>query len=105
MSESRFAPPRFSLAYDRAMTALMRLDHENRRDAADVRMESYRITADQPSLRKWIEESDQLVLNSRGAKRLRPRRRQGILRHTFGPMRGLPHFDPSVYPTNFAPEP
>ncbi len=105
MSESRFAPQRFSLAYERAMEALERLDRENRRDSADVKMESYRITAEQPSLRKWIEQSDQLVFERPGSKRLRPRRRQGILRHTIGPMRGLPHFDPPMYPTKFAPEP
>jgi len=70
-----------------------------------VKMASYRITTDQPSLRKWIEESDQLVLELRGAKRLRPRRRKGILRHTLGPMRGLPHFDPPMHPTKFGPEP
>lgn len=95
----------FSLAEDRAMAALMRLDHENRRAGADLRMESYRITSDLPSLRKLIEESDRLVLDLPGAKRLRPRRRSGILRHTLGPLCGLPYFEPPLYATKFAPEP
>lgn len=102
---SRFGQQPFSLAEDRAMAALMGLDHENRRAGADVRLESYRITAELPPLRKWIEESDRLVLALRGAKRLRPRRRLGILRHTLGPMSGLPYFDPPMYATKFAPEP
>ncbi len=105
MSEGRFTAQHFSLAEDRAMAALMRLDHENRRARANVRIESYRITAELPSLRRWIEESDRIVSELRGAKRLRPRRRSGILRHTLGPMRGLPYFDPPMYATKFAPEP
>jgi len=105
MSDRRFAVPQFSLAEDRAMAGLMRLDHENRRAGADVRMESYRITAELPSLRKRIEESDRLALELPGAKRLRRRRRLGILRHTLGPMCGLPYFDPPMYPTTFASEP
>jgi len=105
MNNGRFAPRQFSLAEDRAIAALMRLDHENRRAGADIRMESYRITAELPSLRKRIEESDRLVVELRGAKRLRPRRRLGILRHTLGPLTGLPYFDPPMYPTQFAPEP
>ena len=99
------APQRASFAEQRAVTALMELDHENPHAGADVRMESYRITAGVPSLRKWIEESDRLARELRGAKRLRFRRRLGILRHTSGPARGLPYFDPPMYPTKFAPEP
>lgn len=105
MFERRFAPQRISLAEERAIAALMQLDHENRQAGADLRMESYRITAGVPSLRKWIEEGDRLVLELPGAKRLRPRRRLGIPRHTFGPWLGLTYFDPPMYPTNFAPEP
>jgi hypothetical protein len=105
MSEGRFAAQPLSLTEDRAMAALMRLDHENQRAGANVQMESYRITAELPSLRKRIEESDRLVSQLGGAKRLRPRRRLGILRHTLGPLCGLPYFDPPMYATKFAPEP
>ena|GEM_PF-2505680 len=58
-------------------------------------------------LRDQLLESDKLVDTLRGAKRLRERRRRGILRHTKGPDRGLPFFRPLLdrYRTRDAPEP
>jgi hypothetical protein len=95
----------FSPAERRALEALAELDRKNRRAGADVRFEAYRITEDLPRLRDWLEESDRLVDELPGAKRLRRRRRRGILRHTDGSLRGMPYFEPPMYPTTFAPEP
>jgi hypothetical protein len=67
-------------------------------------MEAYRIVKDKPDLRRWLEESDRLAQELPGSRRLRRRRRLGILRWTEGPSLGLPYFEPLVYPTPFAPE-
>jgi hypothetical protein len=95
----------FSPAEKRALEVLAELDRKNRRAGADVRLEAYRITEGLPRLRHWLEESDRLVDELRGAKRLRRRRRRGILRHTEGSLRGMPYFEPAMYPTTFAPKP
>lgn len=87
------------------MRLLAELDRNNRRDGADLRIEAYRITQDKPVLRRWLEESDRLSRELRGSARLRLRRRLGILRQTEGPLRGLPFFEPLIYPTPSAPEP
>jgi hypothetical protein len=67
-------------------------------------MEAYRIVQDKPDLRRWLEESDRLAQELPGSRRLRRRRRLGILRWTEGALRGLPYFEPLVYPTSFAPD-
>jgi hypothetical protein len=95
----------FSSAERRALEALAELDRRNRRAGADVRLEAYRITEGLPRLRQWLEESDRLVDDLPGAKRLCLRRRRGILRHLEGSLRGMPYFEPPMYPSTFAPEP
>jgi hypothetical protein len=95
----------FSPAEKRALEALAELDRKNRRAGADVRIEAYRIAEGLPRLRCWLEESDRLVDELRGAKRLKRRRRRGMLRHTEGSLRGMPYFEPAMYPTKFGPEP
>jgi hypothetical protein len=96
---------RFSRAEEKAMEALADLDRKNRRAGADLRMEAYRITDGLPRLREWLVESDRLADELPGSKRLRKRRRRGILRETEGSERGRPYFDPPTYPTRFGPEP
>jgi hypothetical protein len=93
------------MAERRALEVLADLDRRNRRAGADVRLEAYRITEGLPRLRQWLEESDRLVDELSGAKRLRYRRRRGILRHLEGSLRGMPYFEPLMYPSTFAPEP
>jgi len=88
----------------RALEQLAELDHNNRRAGADVRMDAYRIVKDKPDLRRWLEESDRLAQELPGSRRLRRRRRLGILRWIEGPSLGLPYFEPLFYPTPFAPE-
>ena len=88
----------------RAVEQLAELDRNNRRAGADLRMDAYRIVKDKPDLRRWLEESDRLAQELPGSRRLRRRRRLGILRWTEGPSLGLPYFEPLVYPTPFAPE-
>lgn len=95
----------FSIAEKRALEALADLDWKNRRAGADVRFEAYRLTEGLPRLRHWLEESDRVVDELPGAKRLRRRRRRGILRHIDGPLRGMPYFEPPMFPTAFAPVP
>lgn len=95
----------FSVAEKRALEALADLDWRNRRAGADVRFDAFRLTDGLPRLRYWLEESDRLVDELKGSKRLRPRRRRGILRHTEGSLRGMPYFEPPLHPTAFAPEP
>ena len=95
----------FSSAEKRTLEALAELDWKNRRAGADLRFEAYRLTEGLPRLRHWLEESDRLVDELRGAKRLRRRRRRGILRHTEGSLRGMPYFEPPVHATAYAPEP
>jgi hypothetical protein len=99
------ADARFSRAEEKAMESLAELDRKNRRAGADLRMEAYRITEGLPRLRDWLAESDRLVDELPGSKRLRRRRRRGILRETEGLERGRPYFDPPTYPTRFGPEP
>ena len=101
----RSSPFAFSPAEKRALEALAELDRTNRRAGADLRMEAYRITDGLPLLRDWLAESDRLVDQLPGSKRLRRRRRRGILRETEGSERGRPYFDPPTYPTRFGPEP
>ncbi len=100
-------PSRFSFSprVNQAMDALSELDRRNRRAGADVRIEAYRITEGLPQQRDWLAESDRLVDELRGSERLRRRRRRGILRHTEGSAKGMPYFEPPMYPTKFAPEP
>lgn len=100
----RSQPSQFSPLSSRALEQLAELDRNNRSAGADLRMEAYRIVKDQPDLRRWLEESDRLAQELRGSRRLRRRRRLGILRWTEGPLRGLPYFEPLVYPTSFGPE-
>jgi hypothetical protein len=100
-----FGPPRFTPPEQRALEALADLDRRNRHDGADVRTEAYRITEGLPRLRRWLEQSDRLVDELPGAKRLRGRRRRGILRHTEGSLKGMPYFEPPLLPTAFSPEP
>jgi len=102
---SEYSAFTFSPAEKRALEALAELDRTNRRAGADLRMEAYRITENLPRLRNWLVESDRLVEEISGSKRLRARRRRGILRHIEGSLRGMPFFDPPMYPTAFAPEP
>jgi hypothetical protein len=102
---SEFSAFTFSPAEKRALEVLADLDRKNRRGGADLRMEAYRITENLPRLRNWLVESDGLVEQLAGSKRLRARRRRGILRHLEGSLRGMPFFDPPMYPTKFAPEP
>lgn len=99
------SPLAFSSVEKRALEALAELDWKNRRAGADVRFEAYRITEGLPRLRHWLEESERLVDELPGAKRLRRRRRRGILRHVEGPLRGMPYFEPPMFPTAFAPVP
>jgi hypothetical protein len=95
----------FSRAEEKAMEALAELDRKNWRAGADLRMEAYRITEGLLRLRQWLVESDRLADELPGSKRLRRRRRRGILRETEGLERGRPYFDPPTYPTRFGPEP
>lgn len=104
-SDARLTPFAFSPKFNRVMEALAELDRSNRRAGADVRIEAYRLTEDWPHLRHWLENSDRLVDELPGSRRLRVRRRRGILRHMDGPERGLPFFEPLMYPTSSAPEP
>lgn len=105
IAEIRYASSAFSSTERRALEALAELDLKNRRAGADVRFEAYRITEGLPRLRHWLEESDRLVDELPGAKRLRRRRRRGILRHIEGSLRGMPYLEPPMYPTTFAPAP
>jgi hypothetical protein len=100
-------PPRFTFSpsEQRALEKLEQLDQKNWHAGADVRLEAYRITEGLPRLRDWLEESDQFVDELPGAKRLRRRRRRGILRHTNGTLKGMPYFEPLLRPTAFSPEP
>ena len=100
----RSQPSQFSPLSSRALEQLAELDRHNRGAGADVRMEAYRIVKDNPDLRRWLEESDRLGQELPGSRRLRRRRRVGILRWTEGPSLGLPYFEPLVYATPFAPE-
>src|SRR5688500_10524737 len=93
------------MAEKRALEALADVDWMNRRAGADVRLETYRLTEGLPRLRYWLEESDRLMDELPGAKRLRRRRRRGILRHIEGSLRGMPYFEPPVHATVFAPVP
>lgn len=104
-ADTQYALSPFSPIERRALEALSELDRKNRRAGADVRIEAYRITEGLPRLRQWLEESNRLVEELPGAKRLRRRRRRGILRHLEGSLRGMPYFEPPMYPTTFAPEP
>ena len=99
---SRFT---FSPSEQRALEKLAELDRKNRHEGADVRLEAYRITESLPRLRDWLERSDRLVEELPGAKRLRRRRRRGILRHLEGSLKGMPFFEPLLCPTAFSPEP
>lgn len=104
-AERQYASSPFSPIERRALEALAELDRQNRRPSADVRIEAYRTAEGLPRLRQWLEESDRLVEELPGAKRLRRRRRRGILRHLEGSLRGMPYFEPPMHPTPFAPEP
>ena len=104
-NQARDSAVAFSLAEQRSLHALAELDWKNRRASADMRFEAYRLTEGLPRLRHWLEESDRLVDELSGAKRLRRRRRRGILRHTEGPLRGMPLFEPPLHATAYAPEP
>jgi hypothetical protein len=105
MSAANAFAGNFSRAEEKAMEALAELDRRNRRAGADVQMEAYRITEGLPRLRHWLVESDRLVDELSGSKRLRRRRRRGILRQLDGLEEGRPFFDPPTYPTTFGPEP
>jgi len=105
MSAANAFAGNFSRAEEKAMEALAELDRKNRRAGANVQMEAYRITEGLPRLRHWLAESDRLVDELPGSKRLRRRRRRGILRQTEGLEQGRPVFDPPTYPTAFGPEP
>jgi hypothetical protein len=100
-------PPRFTFspAEQRALEKLAEVDRKNRPAGADVRPDAYRITEGLPRLRDWLEQSDRLVEELPGAKRLRRRRRRGILRHLDGSLKGMPFFEPLLCPTSFSPEP
>jgi hypothetical protein len=100
-------PPRFTFspAEQRALEKLAELDRKKRHAGADLRLEAYRITEGLPRLRDWLEQSDRVVEELPGAKRLRRRRRRGILRHMDGSLRGMPYFEPLFCPTTFSPEP
>lgn len=95
----------FSPAERRALEALADLDRKNRHEGADIRLEAYRLTEGLPRLRDWLEQSDRLVEELPGAERLRRKRRRGILRHLEGSLKGMPFFEPVLYPTAFSPEP
>jgi hypothetical protein len=95
----------FSPTEQRALEKLAELDRKNRHAGADVRVEAYRITEGLPRLRNWLEQSDLLVEELPGAKRLRRRRRRGIVRYLEGSLKGMPYFEPMVFPTAFSPEP
>lgn len=95
----------FSPSEQRALEKLAHLDRKNRHAGADVREETYRITEGLPRLRDWLEQSDRLVEELPGAKRLRRRRRRGILRHLDGSLKGMPFFEPLLCATAFSPEP
>ena len=95
-SEARLTPFAFSPKFNRVLEALAELDRNNRRAGTDLRIEAYRT---------WLGDSDRLVDELSGSRRLRTRRRHGILRHTDGPELGLPFFEPLMYPTSSAPEP
>lgn len=64
-------------------------------DGVDLREVTYAI-AIHPLLKRWLQRSDAIVDELAGSERLRKRRRYGILRHLYGPMRGLPFFQPSL---------
>jgi len=87
------------------MDELAKIDWANRRAGADLRLQTYRIARDHDPIRQWIEASDRLAQQLSGSKRLRSRRRLGIIRHTEGSLIGLPFFDPPLYPTKSAPAP
>jgi hypothetical protein len=95
----------FSPAEQRTLERLAELDRKNRHSGADVREKAYAITDGLPRLRDWLEQSDRLVDVLPGAKRLRRRRRRGILRHLDGSLQGMPFFEPLLCPTAFSPEP
>ena len=95
----------FSPAEQRALEKLAELDRKNRHTGVDVRVDAYGITEGLARLRDWLEKSDRLVEELPGAKRLRRRRRRGILRHLDGSLKGMPFFEPLLCPTTFSPEP
>ncbi len=64
---------------------------------ADLRDQAYGSITD-PRMRLWLRQSDELVDKLRGPKRLKKRRRRGILRHLQGSDLGLPFFLPSLEP-------
>ena len=102
MSSTPFA---FSPKFNRVLEALGELDRSNRRAGADLRIEAYRAAENWPQLRTWLADSDRLVDELSGSRRLKARRRRGILRHTDGPDLGLPFFQPLMYFTYAAPSP
>ncbi len=105
MSAARVSGATFSQAEERALEALADLDRRNRHAGADLRLEAYRITEGLCRLRDWLAASDRLADEMPGSKRLRKRRRRGILREIEGSERGRPNFDPPMHATTFAPEP
>jgi hypothetical protein len=86
--------------------ALRELALLNRAPGADVRETAYALTT-HPFLRRWLELSDALVDELDGSRRLKVRRRKGVLRHVDGPLRGLPFFEPPavLYASQRSPEP
>jgi hypothetical protein len=100
-------PPRFTFSpsEQRALEKLAELDRKSRHVGANVSEEAYRIVEGLPRLRDWLERSDRLVESLSGAKRLRQRRRRGVLRYLDGSLKGMPLFEPLLCPTAFSPEP
>lgn len=93
-------------AFMTQFAALRQLALVNRAPGADLREAAYAI-ATHAFLRRWLELSDALVDELDGSRRLKARRRKGILRHLDGPLRGMPFFEPpvSLYVSDRSPEP
>lgn len=99
-------PFAFAATFTEEMRQLQELDFAYRLPGADLREDAYRIITSY-ALRRWIEQSDELAEKLRGQKRLRRRRRLGILRNNSYPDLGLPFFRPAreLYVTADSPDP
>ena len=90
----------------RQLQLLAQLDFTHRVAGIDLRAEAERIATNQ-YLRDWLQQSDDLVERLKGSRRLRKRRRRGILRNTMEPDLGLPFVTPplDLYRTKDSPDP
>lgn len=87
-------------------SALQQLTLTKREAGADMRSVAD-VIATHPFLKRWLERSDALVDELGGSKRLKARRRRGVLRHLDGPLRGVPFVQPplNIYRSSDSPEP